>query len=192
MFTGIIKNLGKIENKTKDKLTISADDSLVNKLSIGESIAVNGICLTIVEKYTDTFSIDFMPETEKRTNIIYLENKNYVNLELPATPSTFLSGHIVQGHIDTVAQIKKIEKMENSTVYTFSITKTWLKYIVSKGSVAINGVSLTVIDVLESCFTVGIIPHTYGNTTFSSIKVDDFANIEVDILAKYVERQLQK
>lgn len=188
MFTGIIKNLGTIENKAIDKLTISADANLINALSIGESIAVNGICLTVVEKSSGTISIDFIPETESRTNLKYISEKDYVNLELPATPTTFLSGHIVQGHIDTIAQVKKIQKNENSTIFTFGIEKKWFKYLVSKCSITINGVSLTVIDITENNFTVGIIPHTFQNTTFSNLKRDDFVNIEIDILAKYIEK----
>ncbi len=188
MFTGIIKDLGKIKKKTENTLNISADTELVGKLSIGESVAVDGICLTVVDKSENTFSTDFIPETKLKTTIKFLLENGIVNLELPVTSTTLLSGHIVQGHIDTIAQVTKTKKKENSMIFTFVIEDKWLKYLVSKGSVTINGVALTVIEVGVNNFTVGIIPHTLQNTNFSTLKLDDFVNIEIDILAKYIQK----
>ena len=147
MFTGIITNLGEVVNKSGNKLIIKTDRNLINKLSKGTSIAVNGICLTVVNSLEDSFSIDFMPETEKKTNIKYLQIGSIVNLELPATADSFLSGHIVQGHIDEVAKLETITKEGNSYILKFSIPKNISKYIVEKGSIAVNGISLTVIDI---------------------------------------------
>lgn len=191
MFTGIITYLGEVVNKSENKLIIKTDRNLINKLSKGTSIAVDGICLTVVDLIEDSFSIDFMPETEEKTNIKYLQIGNMVNLELPATAKSFLSGHIVQGHIDGAAKLKTITQEDNSYILKFSIPKDLSKYIVQKGSIAVNGISLTVIDVGDNFFTVGIIPHTWVKTMLQTIKLGDYVNIEVDILAKYLEKLIQ-
>ncbi len=184
MFTGIITNLGEVSKKTDAKLFIKTDKELISKLFSGVSIAVNGICLTVVDKSNDWFSIDFMPETEMKTSIKNLHTGDLVNIELPATPGSFLSGHIIQGHIDGVSNLLDITKKGNSYVLKFSIPPSLLKFIVEKGSVAIDGISLTVI--------VGIIPHTWDKTALHTLRIGDFVNIEVDILAKYLEKLLKK
>ena len=188
MFTGIITNLGKVVNKSENKLIIKTDRNLISKLSKGTSIAVDGICLTVVDLMKNNFSIDFMPETEEKTNIKYLQIGSLINLELPATAKSFLSGHIVQGHIDKVAKLETITKEGNGYILKFSIPKDLSKYIVQKGSIAVNGISLTVIDIGDNFFTVGIIPHTWNKTMLHTIKSGDYVNIEVDILAKYLGR----
>lgn len=190
MFTGIVTNLGKVVNKPENKLIIKTDQAFIRKLSKGTSIAVDGICLTVVDLIENSFSIDFMPETEKKTNIKYLRIGGLVNLELPATAESFLSGHIVQGHIDEVVKLETIIQEGNSYILKFSIPKDLSKYIVEKGSIAVNGISLTVIDIGENFFTVGIIPHTWDKTMLHTIKSGDYVNIEVDILAKYLGRIL--
>ncbi len=191
MFTGIITNLGKISKKGADKLSIKTNKKLVRKISDGLSIAVNGICLTVISKSEMEFSIDFIPETEAKTNIRYLKIGDLVNLELPATYESFLSGHIVQGHIDGIARLESIKKQNNSHILKFSISKSLSKYIVNKGSIAVNGISLTVTEIKKDFFTVGIIPYTWKNTISHSIQVGDFANIEVDILAKYLAKLMK-
>jgi riboflavin synthase len=191
MFTGIITNLGKVTSKSKNKLIIKTDRVFIGKLSKGTSIAIDGICLTIVDLRENSFSIDFMPETEEKTNIKYLKTSDLVNLELPATAKSFLSGHIVQGHIDGVAKLETITKESNSYILKFSIPKNLSKYIVEKGSMAVNGISLTVIDIGNKFFTVGIIPHTWDKTMLHTIKLNDYVNIEVDILAKYLEKLIK-
>ena len=188
MFTGIITHLGKVGEKTKTNLKIKTDTQLLNKLAKGDSIAVNGICLTVVEKDKTSFNINFMPETEAKTNISGLKQEATVNLELPATANTLFSGHIVQGHVDGVENIISIVKKGNSYLFAFSLTKGLNKYLVEKGSIAINGISLTVISVTNDEFTVGIIPHTWKNTMLHEAKVGDQVNLEVDILAKYIEK----
>ncbi len=191
MFTGIITNLGKVISKSENKLMIKTDQALIRKLSKGTSIAVDGICLTVVDLIKNGFSIDFMPETAKKTNIKYLQTGSLVNLELPATANSFLSGHIVQGHIDEVAKLETIIQEGNSYILKFSIPKDLSKYIVEKGSIAVNGISLTVIDIGDKFFTVGIIPHTWDKTMLHTIKLDDHVNVEVDILAKYLEKLIK-
>jgi len=188
MFTGIITHLGKVGNKSENNLIIKTDKELINSLSKGASIAVNGICLTVGDLIEDSFSIDYMPETEKKTNIKYLRAGSLVNLELPATANSLLSGHIVQGHIDGVAKLEIITQEGNSYILKFLIPKDLSKYIVGKGSVAVNGISLTVIGIGEYFFTVGIIPHAWNKTMLHTIKLGDYVNIEVDILAKYLEK----
>jgi len=191
MFTGIISHLGTVTQKTDTDLKIKTDSALLKKLSMGTSIAVNGICLTVVSKDKTTFGINFMPETAEKTNIQYLQTENKVNLELPATADTLLSGHIVQGHVDGVGKITSMVKKGNSYVFAFSLPKKLKKYLVEKGSITINGISLTVISVTSDEFTVGIIPHTWESTMLHEAKVGDFVNLEVDVLAKYIENLIR-
>lgn len=191
MFTGIITHLGKVVNKSKNSLVIKSDKELIHSLCKGASIAVDGICLTVVDTAEDSFSINYMPETEKKTNIQYFQTGNTVNLELPATANSLLSGHIVQGHIDGIANLETIIQEGNSYILKFVISQGLSKYIVEKGSIAVNGISLTVIGVGDSYFTVGIIPHTWNNTMLHTVRLGDSVNIEVDILAKYVEKLIK-
>lgn len=191
MFTGIITHLGKVSNKSEKNLTVKTDKELMASLSKGASIAVDGVCLTVVNLTKDSFHVDYMPETEKKTNIKYLQTGNLVNLELPTTANSLLSGHIVQGHIDGAAKLETIATEGNSYVLKFSITKDISKYIVEKGSIAVNGISLTVISIGDNFFTVGIIPHTWEKTMLHRIELGNYVNIEVDILAKYVEKLMK-
>jgi riboflavin synthase len=192
MFTGIITHLGKVTEKTATRLVVSTDTTLLNKITLGMSIAVNGICLTAVSYDENSFAIDFMPETAKRTTINSLEIGSIVNLELPATSETFLAGHIVQGHVDAMGEIRSIKDNGNSRVFTIKIPQDINKYIVEKGSITINGISLTVIDVDDATFSVGIIPHTWDKTMLHTSKEGDTVNLEVDVLAKYLEKLIAK
>jgi riboflavin synthase len=188
MFTGIITHLGKVKEKGNFRLTVESDRELLKNLVKGTSISVNGICLTVVSPEKNSFTIDYMPETAKKTNIDSLGSSDLVNLELSATPQTFLAGHIVQGHVDGVGNIAEIKIEKNSKIFRIKIPKQLLKYLVPKGSIAVNGISLTVIDVDENSFTVGIIPHTWEKTMLHRSKTGDLVNIEVDVLAKYIEK----
>lgn len=189
MFTGIITHLGKITNKKDTKISIEADQSLLEKLEKGTSISVNGTCLTVLEKpKKKSFTVEIMPETQKKTTFGQLKTANLVNLELPTTPETMLSGHIVQGHIDSIGTIKHIEPKGNSYILTIEIPQNLSKYIVEKGSIALNGISLTVIEAADTHFTVGIIPFTWQNTMLHTIKEGTPVNIETDVLAKYLEK----
>lgn len=191
MFTGIITYMGKLRDKKESLYTFKTSRSFCRKLEKGVSIAVNGACLTVVGKIADdSFGIEVMPETASRTMLGKLKKDDPVNLELPVTPQTLLSGHIIQGHVDGLGKLTETAKNGNSHILKFSIPKGLSKYIVSKGSIAINGISLTVIDASKSYFTVGIIPYTWGNTILHVLKLGDLVNVEVDVLAKYVEKLL--
>ena len=184
---------GKLEKKEKSVFTFIADNAFVRKLDAGTSVSINGVCLTVLEKPTeDFFLVEIMPETETKTNIQKLEINDMVNLELPATLDTFLSGHIVQGHVDATTKIIAIKEDGNSYIFTLSLPEQIAKYIVEKGSITLNGISLTVITLDQKSFTVGIIPHTWKNTMLHTARENDFINIEVDVLAKYVEKLLKK
>ncbi|MEK7583438.1 MAG: riboflavin synthase [Patescibacteria group bacterium] len=192
MFTGIITNVGSVVHRTKTSLIIKTDKDFLTRLEKGTSVAIDGICLTVVTYNKNSFEVDVMLETAHRTNIQYVPSGNLVNLELPTTANSFLSGHIVQGHIDGTATLQRIIHQRNSFMLKFSIPNALSKYIVEKGSIAVNGISLTVIEAAKSYFTVGIVPHTWAKTALHTIKVGDVANVEVDILAKYVEKLLKK
>lgn len=192
MFTGIIENLGKIENISENQLTISAGGSFMQKVSEGLSISINGICLTVAKFDDKSFTVDYIPETREKTNIGFLKNGEVVNLELPATPETFLSGHVVQGHVDGVGKVEEIVEDGNSRVLKISAPEKLSKYIVSKGSITLNGISLTVIEINHNILKVGIIPVSWEKTMLKQIKFGDHINIEVDVIAKYVEKLIQK
>ncbi len=193
MFTGIITNLGKVKQMEKGRLTFGADKKFVSKLKHGDSLAVNGTCLTIEDKNNPTtFTVSVMPETLKKTNLGNLQPNDSVNFELPATMKTYLSGHIVQGHVDTTGQVTNITKDGNSQIITIKIPTDTTRYIVNKGSITINGVSLTVVNVQKNLFTVAIIPYTQTHTMLGNLKVKDRVNIETDILAKHLEKLLKK
>lgn len=191
MFTGIITHLGTVKEKTDTTLTIQTPSNLLKKLKNGTSIAVDGICLTVVAIDKNSFSINFMPESAKKTNIQYFKKSTTVNLELPATIDTLFSGHIVQGHVDGVGKIKSIENEGNSKLFTITIPETLNRYIVDKGSISLNGISLTVITVKKTEFTVGVIPHTLRYTMLHASEVGDVVNLEVDALAKYLEKLIK-
>ena len=191
MFTGIISHLGTITKKTADSLSVKAEKSLMSRLSLGMSVAVNGICLTVVKHDDSEFIIEFMPETAQKTNIDAWNVSDIVNLELPATPETMLAGHIVQGHVDGLGLIKDITKEGVSNIVAISVDDALTKYIVPKGSITINGISLTVISIADSVLTVGIIPHTWQHTNLHAMRKGDYVTIEVDVFAKYVEKLIK-
>ncbi|MDP3988587.1 MAG: riboflavin synthase [Candidatus Levybacteria bacterium] len=189
MFTGIIAHLGKAVSIKSSIFTFQAPFSFCKNLEEGTSVSVNGVCLTVFKKPSkNTFSFELMPETIKKTMLENLKEEDLVNLELPATPQSFLSGHIVLGHIDTAGQIKAIAKEKESGLLKINIPSKFSKYIVEKGSIAVNGVSLTIIDAGKDFFIVGIIPYTWENTMFNKLKIGDYVNIEVDVIGKYVEK----
>lgn len=191
MFSGIVTHLGKLVRKNSSILWFEADKSLVRNLGKGTSISINGVCLTVLAKPKgNLFSVQVMPETEKRTMLGALKIGGIVNLELPITPNTFLSGHLVQGHVDGVGIIKDIKPKGNSYIIKIGLPINLSKYIIKKGSISVNGIALTVIDISKTYFTVGIIPYTWTNTMLHKAKVGDSVNIEVDMIAKYVESLL--
>lgn len=192
MFTGIISYLATLEKKENSTFSFKTSQSFYKTIGKGSSISVNGVCLTIINKSGDhNFSVNIMPETAKRTMLGRLKIGDLVNLELPVTATQPLSGHLVQGHVDGVGRVKRIRKEGNSRLLAITISKDLDKYIVEKGSIAVNGISLTVIGVNLREFTVGIIPYTWHHTMLKHARIGDFVNIEVDILAKYIEKLLQ-
>lgn len=191
MFTGIIEEVGTVSNINKttkqSRLTVSANLVLEN-LKIGDSIAVNGVCLTVINFDQKRFCVDVMNETIQRTAYSQLKVNSHVNLERAMQLNGRLGGHLVSGHVDGTGTIIQIKKDLNATRYTIQTTPVLLKYIVEKGSIAIDGISLTVVGVNESSFDVSLIPHTMQVTTMAYKKVNDLVNLENDLIAKYVEK----
>ncbi len=189
MFTGIIEYQGVVKKKNAARLHIETAPGLIKHLEPGASIAVNGVCLTASTiSGKRVFAADVMPETLRRTTLGGLESDSPVNLELALEVGRRLGGHMVQGHIDGTARILGIRKEKNSHIVTVGVPSEVSKYLVKKGSVTINGVALTIAHADKRRFTVGIIPHTWKNTTFHSLSVGDVVNIETDIIAKYVSK----
>ena len=189
MFTGIIETLGKV-SAVKNSGKSSLIDIVIKNTnySLGDSICVNGACLTIDNIENDKYSFTISPETNHRTNLKYLSNNQEVNIETSLTVNKLISGHLVQGHVDGIVQIIRIQEIDTSWNIRFQIEPGLSKYIIKKGSVTLDGVSLTVNDVSNLEFSVMIIPHTYQNTIFKSYVVGDEINIELDMLAKYIEK----
>jgi riboflavin synthase len=191
MFTGIIEEIGKIEEISKHghnlKLRVKAPKILTD-LKVGDSININGACQTVIATNGDSFTVEAVEETLQKTNLGELKRNDGVNLERALRLSDRLGGHLVTGHIDCVGEIKSITKREGSFLYEFQLSEKYLAYLVEKGSVAVDGISLTVVEVKEYSFTVAIIPFTLENTTLGTKTVGDLVNIETDLIGKYVER----
>jgi riboflavin synthase len=194
MFTGLVEEVGSISAKIKTgdgfKFKITAK-KVIDDLDIGSSIAVNGCCLTVVEKEKDTFSVDTIEETLKKTNLGRTNTGDKVNLERPLKADDRLGGHFVLGHIDTTGTVEEIQELSNSHLMKISFPLQFSKYLIFVGSVSIDGTSMTVAQLGENNFSVGIIPHTWDETVFSQKKVGDSVNLEFDVLGKYVERIME-
>lgn len=193
MFTGLIEETGDVQNivhGTKScKITIKAK-KVLEDVKIGDSIAVNGTCLTVVDFGSSFFTADVMPETVKRTILAKLKNGDIVNLERTMALGDRFGGHIVSGHIDGLGEIVNMKKDDNAIVIAIKVSSEVVKYIIEKGSVAIDGISLTVVSVDSESFSVSIIPHTAAMTNLYYKKAGDYVNIETDVIGKYVERLL--
>lgn len=197
MFTGIIEEIGIVKEFSK-----SAKNALIvvecQKIlevgpygtKIGDSIAIDGVCQTVTALSSSSFSAQVSSETLDVTTFSRLKRGSKVNLERALTLSARLGGHIVSGHVDGLGKIKQIQKLSDFYNIKFEIEKDLTKYIAKKGSITINGISLTIADIVSNEFNIAIIPHTYENTNLKQLKSGDFVNIEVDILAKYVEKIL--
>lgn len=190
MFTGIIQITEKAISieKHEQSMEITFPKPSSWEITEGESISIDGICSTVKQLNQKTFSVYYMDETLKKTALTSFDKEHIFNLERSLTLQTFISGHLVSGHIDTTATVRKIEEVEDSKVLTFSIEKKFTKYIIFKGSITINGVSLTVIAVDDKSFAVSLIPHTLTHTNLGKLAVGDLVNIEVDMIAKYIEK----
>ncbi|WP_010632525.1 riboflavin synthase [Sporolactobacillus vineae] len=195
MFTGIIRGMGRITEIKREKETasLSIATPITRQINsqIGDSIAVDGICLTITALHEDGFSVDVMPETVRRTNLAALRQGDRINLEPALQAGERLDGHFVLGHVDTTAKLVGRVPDQNALTLTLSFPHNYRPYIVEKGSVAINGVSLTVIAVTDTTFSVSLIPYTQKETVLGSLKIDSLVNIETDILGKYIVNQLE-
>lgn len=191
MFTGLVEEIGSIENIIKGaksaQITIHAG-KVIENTNLGDSISTNGVCLTVVNLTKNTFTVDVMPETMRRSNLKNLKHGSKVNLERALKLGDRLGGHIVSGHIDGVGIIKAIEEEDNATWVTVEASADILKYIIEKGSISIDGTSLTVAYVDFTCFKVSIIPMTRDETTLLSKKIGEEVNLECDMIGKYVER----
>ena len=187
MFTGIVEEVGIVRAAGQGRLTIAARE-VKPTLEIGGSISVNGACLTVTRLDSDEFSVDVVPETLRRTNLGLLSSNSPVNLERPLRSDGRLDGHIVQGHVDGTGTIGEISEDGEALMVRIDVPAQLVRYVVEKGFIAVDGVSLTVVHCDEAGFSVTVIPHTRDHTVFGSRSVGDAVNIEIDILAKYVER----
>ena len=190
MFTGIVQAIGtikSIEILSDESRRISVKCSnLGSNFSIGESISVNGVCLTVESQDLDVLTFTAVKETILKTNFNELEVDSQVNLERAATLSTFLGGHLVTGHVDKTLKILDVQVSKNWTVIEIEFDNDDRKYLIPKGSITINGVSLTVSDLQSKSFKINLIPQTLSETNLKDLKVDDFVNIEFDLIGKYV------
>lgn len=194
MFTGIVEELGEVVNMTRSAnsmiLTIHAK-KIMSDLKIGDSVSTNGVCLTVTEMGSDYYKADVMHETMNRSSLGKLKRGSHVNLERAMRADGRFGGHIVSGHIDGTGNITSIKKDDNAVWYTIAAPENIMRYIIEKGSVAIDGISLTVAKVTNKDFSVSIIPHTIKETILGEKRVGDIVNLENDLVGKYVEKLLQ-
>lgn len=193
MFTGIISHIGKVISIRKVglsfRLTIKEPD-LSRKINTGDSVSVNGVCLTVIDKTRDSFDVEAVEETVSKTTFKYIKQGDNLNLELPVAVGARFDGHIVQGHVDCVGKIKSIKKLKNSWIFKIQIPEEYKIYIVKVGSIAVDGISLTIADVDKNFINISIIPYTMMHTILKYKKTGDLVNIEFDIIGKYVTNYL--
>jgi riboflavin synthase len=193
MFTGIVEELGTIKavNKGRESATLDIGaEKVLEGLNLGDSVAVNGVCLTVVRFDRSGFSAEVMAETLRKSNLGTLKSGDRVNLERAMRLGDRLGGHLVAGHVDATGTIKSTVREDIATVFTVDAPEEILRYVIEKGSVAIDGISLTVVDYDKKSFRVSIIPHTASQTTLGFKRSGDTVNLEADMLAKFVERLL--
>ncbi|MAN94485.1 MAG: riboflavin synthase [SAR202 cluster bacterium] len=191
MFTGIVEEVGVVAKISDNGMTVLAT-KVTEDLKLGDSIAVNGTCLTAVSFDRTEFSVDLSPETVRRTSLGRLSVGGPVNLERALLASDRMGGHIVQGHVDGTGRIMSTKRDGDSTIFRIRVPKRLNRYIVEKGFVAVDGISLTVVKIGASSFTLAVIPYTLKNTNLAALSVGDRVNLEADILAKYVESLLDR
>ena len=191
MFTGIVEEVGRVFSIDADALVVEASTALQG-LKLGDSIAVNGACLTAVELTADSFRADLSPETLRRTNLGNLSTGSAVNLERPLAAGDRMGGHVVQGHVDGTGTVRSFRPEGDSCVFRFSVPKRLMPYVVEKGFISVDGASLTVVQKGASSFTIAVIPYTLEHTVLGQRHKGDRVNLEVDILAKYVESLLAR
>ncbi len=190
MFTGIVETLGLVKRieKEKENLHLTIESSFTDELKIDQSVSHNGVCLTVVDIQDSQYTVTAIKETIEKTNIGNLTVDEYVNLERGMKLGDRLDGHIVQGHVDQTGTCVEVKDADGSTYYTFVYDPSLHNITIEKGSITINGVSLTVVDSTKNGFSVAIIPYTLENTTFKYLKEGDTVNLEFDVIGKYVTR----
>ncbi|MFY7743524.1 MAG: riboflavin synthase [Flavobacterium sp.] len=190
MFTGIIETLGRIKTikKEQDNIHISISSDITNELKIDQSVAHNGICLTVVAIENDCYTVTAIKETIEKTNLGHWNTGDVVNLERAMRLGDRLDGHIVQGHVDQIGKCINVENANGSWYYTFEYDSSLNNITIEKGSITVNGVSLTVVNSKRNEFSVAIIPYTYEHTNFHAINEGSVINLEFDVIGKYVSR----
>ena len=193
MFTGIIKKVSKVANISERRKSLFIEIFIPQKwkVKIGDSISICGVCSTVRKVGKKTFEVEYMPETINKTTVGFFEKGTEVNLEKSLMMSDLLDGHIVQGHIDTRGKIIGIKKAKKSIVMKVGVPQKFIKFIAEKGSVSIDGISLTVVDVGRNWFSVSLVSYTLENTNLGKTKMGSMVNIETDVLAKYVYKLLK-
>ena len=190
MFTGIIESLGKVVNikKNKKNFDIIINSKISSKLKIDQSLSHNGICLTVVNVEDETHTVTAINETISKTNLNKLKIGDEINLERAVKVGNRLDGHIVQGHVDETANCTNVTEEDGSWIFTFKYSELSKNITIEKGSITVNGVSLTVIDSENYNFSVAIIPYTYNNTNFKNLKEGSVVNLEFDMIGKYIKK----
>lgn len=194
MFTGIVQEVGRVQgiDKQGESILIQLAAAFASELELGESVAVNGTCLTVEAKRDGSFQAQVMPQTFRHTNLSLLQKGSRVNLERALRLDSRLWGHLVLGHVDGVGKVLSIKPQGNAVVFWISAPKEVAAYLIPKGSIAVDGTSLTVAELKEDSFAVSLIPHTRGVTILSERKVGELMNLEADVLGKYVKKYLEK
>jgi riboflavin synthase len=195
MFTGIVEELGKVEEIIPKGTNLSLSlyaPKLSQELIVGSSIAVNGVCLTVVAKKQTSFEVEAIEETLKKTNLGQLSIGSNVNLELPLRVNERFDGHFVLGHVDCVGTISSIEQLSPSSLYAINVPDEYSHYLIPRGSIAVDGVSLTIAEIKNQYCIVAIIPHTFEHTLFRYYSIGSRVNLEFDIIGKYIERLMNK
>jgi len=190
VFTGIIKEIGRVSSVQSGSLVIAAGDVL-QRVALGGSVSVNGVCLTITSFNTEVFSVDIMPETLERTNLGLLSAGDKVNLELPLTLEGQVGGHLVQGHVDATGRVTSVSGQGEARIVMLEAPPEIMHYIVEKGFIAVDGASLTVVTKTTNSFQASLVDYTWRHTVLGDRQVGDLVNLEVDIIAKYVEQLSQ-
>lgn len=193
MFTGLIEEIGKVLKIKKNDKSLKIKilcNKILEDISLGDSIAVNGVCLTVTEYGKEYFVVDAIESTVKKTNLYTLRKNSIVNLERAMSMNSRFGGHIVQGHVDSIAILKKTRKESNSIVLGLEVKEEISKKIIDRGSITINGISLTVSFIEESYFEVSIIPQTFKETNLKYLSMGEYINIELDIIGKYIEKYM--
>jgi riboflavin synthase len=194
MFTGIIEEVGQVKSlqHSQNTTTLQVEaNKILEGLQLGDSVAVNGVCLTVRRKAARGFAADLSQETVSRSNLGELTAGSPVNLERPLLPTTRMGGHFVQGHVDGVGKVLSIRTDRDFAVWEFSLPSSIRRFVVEKGSIAVDGISLTVASLQPESFGVALIPHTLENTNLQTRKLGDRVNLECDVIAKYVESLLK-